>query len=337
MAEKLRVGLIGAGNMGRSHSQGWKLTPNGQITAVCDADEKRGRDLATELGVPWFSDYKELVNGSTIDAVSIATPPFLHREVAIGAAQAGKHVFVEKPMAVEVDECERMIEAAEKAGVTLMVGQVLRFLSPFAKVLELIQAGSIGKPISASVVRISNAVGRDWSAPWRAKTALSGGMLLEINAHELDLLRCIGGDVASVYAAGGNYLHPDADYPDIAFVSLNFASGAVGSLYSSLASSLSETSGHVQGDEGTIRYNGWGTRGTLEWRRFDQEQPTVIALDTVQLPPGVAYELEQFAKAVQTRSAPVVPGLDGLKVVEIAHAAYESARTGRSIKLPKRV
>ncbi len=336
MSDKLAVGLIGAGNMGRSHAKGWAGTSNGHITAVCDADDPRGTALATELKVPWFSDYQALVDSSIIQAVSIATPPFLHTPVAVAAAKAGKHVFCEKPMAVEVSDCEKIIAAATAAGVTLMVGQVLRYLSPFAKVLDLIREGVIGKPIAAQIVRISSSVGRDWSAAWRMSKASSGGMLLEINAHEIDFLRCIGGDVLSVAATGENFLHPDADYPDVAFVNLKFRNGAIGTLYSSLASGLSETSGHIQGTEGSIRYNGWGTRGTLDYRRFDQKEPTVISLDTVVLPPGVEHELGLFAAASLNGTPPPVTGLDGLKVIEIANAAYQAATTGETIVLPER-
>jgi predicted dehydrogenase len=334
--QQVGIGVIGAGGMGTSHARAIGTLSRARVTAVSDSDEARGRKLADELGVPWFGDYTQMLRDERVDAVAIASPPFLHKEMAVAAAQAGKHVFCEKPMAVTVADCEAIIAAAERAGVKLMVGQVLRFLSPFSKVRELVQEGTIGKPLSAQITRLSGRGEGVWSAHWRASLEASGGILLEINAHEIDFLRCLCGDVASVYAEAGNYMHPDADYPDLAFVSLRFRGGAIGNLYSSNASALGGTWGLVQGREGAVRYDGWGKRGTIEVKRFADEAPTVIDLATIEIQPGVAYELDQFARAIQEDTPPIVSGLDGLKVVEIARAAYESADTGRRIELPER-
>ena len=149
-------------------------------------------------------------------------------------------------------------------------------------------------------------------------------------------MRCLGGDVATVYAEADNYIHPDADYPDLAFVLLRYRNGGIGCLYSSNASPLGETSGKVQGTEGAIRYNGWGKRGSIELRRLRDTQTTVFRLEDLEAPPGVAYELDRFAEAVLTGTTPVVTGLDGLKVVEIARAAYTSASERRPVLLPER-
>lgn len=335
MQEPVQIGVIGAGGMGSSHAKSIQTLQRARVAAVSDSDETRGRKLAEEMGVPWFGDYQQMLRERAIDAVSIASPPFLHKEMALAAAAAGKHIFCEKPMAVNVADCETMIQAAERAGVTLMVGQVLRFLQPFLKVRDLLESGAIGRVISAEVTRIAGGFGAA-SVPWRERLEQSGGLLLEINAHEIDLLRCLGGDVTSVYAEAGNFLHPAADYPDLAFVLLRFRNGAIGCLYSSNASTLGETSGTVQGTEGAIRYNGWGKRGTIELRRRGEERPTVFRLEELEAQPGVAYELDRFAEALLTGTPPIVSGLDGLKVVEIARAAYTSATEHRPLTLPER-
>jgi predicted dehydrogenase len=334
--EQLRIAVIGAGGMGTSHARAIQTLPNARLVAVSDTDEERGRKLSEDMEVPWYADYVAMARSDDVHAVSIASPPFLHKDMAVTVAEIGKHVFCEKPMAVHVADCEAIIAAAERAGVTLMVGQVLRFLSPFIKVLELVDSGAIGTPISALVTRLSGRRGGGMSAHWRGSLESSGGILMEINAHEIDLLRCLCGDVASVYAEGGNYLHPQADYPDLAFVSLRFRSGAIGSLYTSSASALGGTSGLIQGSDGAIRYQGWGKQGSIEWKRFDDAQPTVINLADLDYQPGVTHEFQRFAEAALTHTPPVVPGLDGLKVVEIARAAYDSAASGRRIELPQR-
>lgn len=335
MQEPVRIGVIGAGGMGSSHAQGIATLQRARVAAVSDSDEARGRKLATDMSVPWYGDYQEMLRAGEIDAVSIASPPFMHKEMALAAAAAGKHIFCEKPMAVNVADCEAMIQAAERAGVTLMVGQVLRFLQPFLKVRELVESGAIGRTVGVEITRVSGG-GSVGTVPWRTRLEQSGGLLMEINAHEIDLLRCLGGDVASVYAEADNYVHPDADFPDLAFVLLRFRNGAIGSLYTSSACPLGQTSGTVQGTEGAIRYNGWGKRGSLELRRMGDSQPTVFRLEDLDAPPGVAYELDRFAEAVLTGTTPVVTGLDGLKVVEIARAAYTSAGEHRPVTLPER-
>ncbi len=328
------MGVIGAGGMGTSHAVAIKTLQRARVVAVADSDEERGRKLAGAIAVPWFSDYNQMIEADEIDAVSSASPPFLQKEMAITAA-AGKHIFSEKQMSVNVADCEAMIQGAERAGDTLMVGQVLRFLMPFLKVRELVDSGAIGRPIAAAVTRLGGD-GSVWMMPWRARLKQSGGLLLEINAHEIDFLRSLGGDVASVYAEADNFLQPDADYPDLAFVLLRFRNGGIGCRYSSNASPLTETSGKVQGTEVTIRYNGWGKRGTIELQRMSDSQPTVFHLEAIEAPPGVAYELDRFAEAVLTGAPPVVSGLDGLKVVEIGRAAYTSASERRPVLLPTR-
>ncbi len=117
--EPIRIGVIGAGGMGTSHAVAMKTLHRARVVAVADSDEERGHKLAGAIAVPWFADYKQMIEADEIDAVSIASPPFLHKEMAITAAAAGKHIFCEKPMSVNVADCEAMIQAAERAGVTL--------------------------------------------------------------------------------------------------------------------------------------------------------------------------------------------------------------------------
>ncbi|MCL4543915.1 MAG: Gfo/Idh/MocA family oxidoreductase [Chloroflexi bacterium] len=336
MTEIVRIGLIGAGGMGRGHADAVRGLTNAKIVAVAETDEGRGRELAGRLGVPWIRDYHELLLDDAIDAVSIASPPFLHREMVEAAAAAKKHVFCEKPLAPTVADCEVMLAAAEQASITLMVGQVLRYLSPFLKIREIVNSGGIGTPLSAFVTRLSGGRDSSFEIPWRKRLATSGGVLMEINAHELDLLRCLCGDVASVYAEMDNYSHPDHDYCDLAFISLRFRNGAIGLLYSSTTSAIGGTSGLIQGTEGAIRYEGWGRRGRIEWKRYDAAEPVIIDLSTLEARNGYEHEFDLFAQAVLQRTVPEITGLDGLKAVELAEAAYTAGRTRQPLVLPVR-
>ena len=191
VAEQLQVALIGYKFMGKSHSNAYRQVAHffpdlGAVpvmNTLCGRDRVGVEQAARQMG--WqnvATDWKEVVRRPDIDLVDIVTPGDSHAEIAIAAAQAGKHVFCEKPMAVNVADCEAMIQAAGQAGVTLMVGQVLRFLQPFLKVRELVDSGAIGRPISAEVTRIGGGDSA-WTVPWRARLEQSGGLLLEINAH----------------------------------------------------------------------------------------------------------------------------------------------------------
>ncbi|MCL4540894.1 MAG: Gfo/Idh/MocA family oxidoreductase [Chloroflexi bacterium] len=334
--DTLEIGLIGAGGMGKGHAEAVAQLTNARIAAVAEPDEQRGKPLAEQLDVPWYSDYHLLLEDQRITAISIATPPFLHREVAEAAAAAGKHIFCEKPLAPTVADCEAILKAVSQTQAVFFTGQVLRYLSPFVKVREIVTSGGIGQPISAFIARLSGGRDTSFEVPWRKRLALSGGLLMEVNAHELDLLRCLCGDAVSVYAEMDNFSHPEHDYCDLAFVSIRFQNGAIGSLYSSNTSALGGTNGTIQGSEGAVRYSGWGQRGTIEWKRYDADRPTIIDLSTLNVPRGYVHEFALFVQSVLEKTPPEITALDGLKAVELAEAAYTSGRTRQPVIIPIR-
>lgn len=332
----LEIGLIGAGGMGRGHAEAVAQLTNARIAAIAEPDEQRGKSLAERFDVPWYPDYHPLLEDQRIQAISIAVPPFLHREVVEAAAAAGKHIFCEKPLAPTVGDCEAILNAVSQARVILFTGQVLRYLSPFVKVREIVAGGGIGQPISAFITRLSGGRDTSFEIPWRKRLALSGGILMEVNAHEFDFLRCLCGDAASVYAEMDNFSHPEHDYCDLAFVTIRFQHGAIGVLYSSNTSAIGGTSGIIQGSEGAVRYRGWGQRGTIEWKRYDTDQPTMIDLSTLDVPNGYIHEFALFVQSVLENTPPEITALDGLKAVELAEAAYRSGRTQQPVVIPIR-
>jgi len=330
--ERLGVGLIGCGSMGRSLGRQLAHVESARLVGITDVSPEALKQASEELGAPPVSTAEALLASPEVQAVVIAAPPFEHRALTEAAAARGKHVFVEKPMAPNTRDCDAMSAAVERAGVTLMVGQVLRYYPTWWQILELVRAGEIGKPLAVAITRISSGWG-GWSVPWRNSLDLSGGLLMEVNAHEIDFMCQVCGEVTRVYAEADRYCDDPADYPNLYFVSLRFAGGAVGLLHSSQLAAVADLSGKVQGSEGTIVYtNGFSPSGEIRYARREGEVQR-IGVSEIQVEQPVRKELRLFVETILTGAPSPIPAADGRRNVAIAEAAYESARTGEAVLL----
>ena len=318
--------------MGRSLAKQLLELEDAQLVGVADVSSEAVSAASAELEAPGYPSAEALLDRPDLEAVMIASPGFQHRPLTELAASRGKHVFVEKPLATNTPDCDAILQAAERAGITLMVGQVLRYYPTWWKVIELVRGGEIGEPLGITVTRIDGGWG-GWAQPWRNSLAMSGGRLMEVNAHEIDFMCQICGDVERVYAEADHYGTEDSsDYPNLYFVSLRFASGAVGMLHTSSISAIGDLSGKVQGSEGTIVYtNGFGGGGAEIRHAKRDGQPQVIAVSDIQIEQPVRKELRLFVEAVRTGTPPPIPGAEGRRNVAIAEAAYESARIGQPV------
>ncbi|HID11748.1 MAG TPA: Gfo/Idh/MocA family oxidoreductase, partial [Candidatus Latescibacteria bacterium] len=248
--------------------------------------------------------------------------------MALASARAGKHIFCEKPMALSVASCDRMIAAAEDAGVKLMVGQVLRYIPRFAKIKEIVDSGVLGGPFAISIVRM----GRGWGAAdvhWRRRRDMVGGVLFEVSVHELDFMCYIMGEVERVAAFTGRYIHRDIDYEDTAQVLLRFRNGGLGSLVAGVSSAIGVYEGKMLCGKGSLF---WGWDG-IRYRTFEGEEVRV-GEDELPTEPGVHRELREFVEAVREGKPATIPGEEGRRAVEVVEAAYRSAETGREVSLP---
>lgn len=315
--------------MGRSLGRQLVQLETARLVGVNDIHEAAVTQAAEELKAPAYPSVETLLSLPELDAVIVAAPPFEHRRLTELATARGKHVFVEKPMAANTADCDAMTAAAEAAGVVLSVGQVLRYYPCWWQILQLVRQGVIGKPLAVTVTRISGGWS-GWSVPWRNSLEESGGLLMEVNAHELDFMCQVCGDVERVYAEADHYLDEDpSDYPNLFFVSLRFQSGAVGMLHSSTLSTINDLTGKVQGSEGTIVYtDGFGPDGVIQYRRRDGELQTIRVAD-IDTEQPIRHELRLFVEAVLNGSPAPIPASEGRRNVAVALAAYESARTGQ--------
>ena len=215
MKQKISVALIGSGRAGMIHARNFKgSVPCAKIVAVCDPVPEAAKSAAQELEIDLcYTDYKQVMENEDIDAVIVATPTKYHCEIVIAAANAGKHILCEKPMAMSVEECDRMDEAAKRNHVALQVAFMRRFDASFMAAKKMVDQGEIGDVV---MVR-SNTRGPSIPKPWMYDISKSNGPLAEVCSHDIDSLRWFtNSDFKTVFAIGGNYRCPDAkkEFPD---------------------------------------------------------------------------------------------------------------------------
>ncbi|NOZ24208.1 MAG: Gfo/Idh/MocA family oxidoreductase [Planctomycetes bacterium] len=332
---KLSVGIIGCGPMGQSLAKGCTALQQVEIKAASDVNQELLDQFCSQFAAKGYADYREMIDSAGLDAAIVASPPFLHREMVEALADAGVHVFCEKPMAPTVADCDAMIEVCDNKDVKLMIGQVCRYHAIHSKVKDAVASGDFGKPLCMIVRRLGGGFGGIWRKEWRTKRAMSGGNLMEINAHEIDFMRWVCGEVARVGAVG--VAHPDSknDYPDAVVVTMHFRDGAIGSLHSSSISPISAYGGRVDCEGGSLHFPSiWGEGSGIHIKREDET--SFIAASEIKVETPVTHELRVFFDSILSDETPPVTGKDGRAAVEIAQAAYLSIEEKRLVELPLR-
>ena len=225
------IGIIGAGHFGAVHARAMAEVDGVQLVASCREDRAAAEQFAQDHGGSAYSDWRQLLADPKVDAVVIATPHHLHEEIAIGAAEAGKHILLEKPMAPTTRACDAINAAVAKAGVKLMVGHVMHFALPCLRAKAILDSGVIGKPVLGSSWMIKlwmESNRRDW----HKNTASGGGMLMTAGIHALDrLVWLMGQDVVGVNALAGTFFH-EQEADDSALIGLRFGNGGIGQVQS---------------------------------------------------------------------------------------------------------
>lgn len=195
----LKIGVLGAGFMGGTHARAYAKLPEVQVVAVSSRSAEKAEALAKEVGAEALTDSMALATDPRLDAVSITLPTNLHKDYTIAALNAGKHVFLEKPMGLSVEECDAMIEAAQKNQRLLMIAHVLRFWPEYMALVEFVKSGELGKPLSATAKRLS---ARPTWGDWFVNPEWTGGAVLDLQVHDLDTLNWLFGSPKTVYARG---------------------------------------------------------------------------------------------------------------------------------------
>ena len=349
----VRIGIVGSGFVASLQAQALKLVPDAAIVAAASPNAEHVWTFARTFGIRHaFVEYRDMLEGDLVDAVTVACPNDLHCEVTLAAAAAGKHVFVDKPLALNLAQCDRMIKACRDHHVLLMYGENLCFAPKYVRARDLAQEGALGRVYYVRQLECHNGPHSDWF--WDVERS-GGGVLMDMGCHSIAFCRWLYGNapVESVYAELGRFAHGNRTKgDDHSLVVMRFgaagagpdAGGGIGVAENSwaragglddraeiygtqgltvadLARGSALTSYSEQGYGYAIE-KASGTRGWT-WTGFEEVWNE-----------GFAQEMAHFVACVRDGEQPLLTGEDGRAVLEIICAAYESAGTGRRVSLP---
>lgn len=311
------------------------------MVAVCDVVRERADAIASRFGVPAFYSIDEFLNHKDMQAVSVLTPSGMHPAHVIAAAKAGKHVIVEKPMALRLEDADVMMNACDAAAVKLFVVKQNRFNVPVKKAREALEAGRFGRLILGTVrVRWCRDQAYYDQDKWRGTWAYDGGVLANQASHHVDMLEWFFGDVVSVHARAATAL-VNIEAEDTAVATLKFRNGALGIIEATTAVRPTDLEGSLSilGEGGAVEIAGFAVNKIRHWQ-FSKELDSdreVIERFSVN-PPNVygfghqAY-YEHVVKCLNDQSPALVDGLQGRKSLELISALYESIETGKEVSL----
>jgi predicted dehydrogenase len=318
----MRIGLIGAGAVAPLHARAAGLLPGLQLTAVCDIDAGAAREVAEPIGADVFTDYRALIASGTAEAVIVNTPHALHRDMAVAAARAGLHVLVEKPMAVTLEDCDAMVDAADDAGVVLRVGQIQHFLPEKSAAATAIAQGAIGRVQMVHDYRTTDYRPGSRSAWFLNPELAGGGAVMNIGGHCIDrVLWMAGAEALTVSATTLNRFGVAVETDATMRIQLANDVTAAVSVVSDSPRRRDELT--VVGELGSLVVN--PRTGTA--LRRDGETLVLHEPSANDIPEAFVRQLADFAAAVA--GAPSAVSLAHSRhVVELVLAVYSSAANG---------
>ena len=348
--EKVRLGLIGMGLIGTPHMKTLKKVEECDLVAISDIEDKH-RETAVRVGAKFYLNYEEMIEKEQLQGVIIATPNHLHVPMGITCARKGLHLFVEKPVAPNLNEADRLIEAAKQNKVSILVGHQRRFNPLVEKAREIVRGGGLGKLVGITLTWALLKPPPYFEGPLAWRREKGGGPILINLIHEIDNLRYICGEVKQVYALVSDQVRK---FPveDTASITLRFESGALGTIFlSDCAPSLSAyeaTTGetpYIYGTDSGNCYHFFGTEAALEFpqmRKLFYSDPTKIGwnypiseerIKVVRGDDPYTREFRHFCKVILGEEAPRTSGEDGKRTLEVTLAAQKSGETGQLINL----
>jgi UDP-N-acetyl-2-amino-2-deoxyglucuronate dehydrogenase len=339
----MRFALVGCGRIAKRHTDllGLGQIAGARLVSVCDVVAERARHYGERFDVPWFTDFHEMARQVDADVFVILTESGHHAEHALALAPYGRHIMVEKPMALTLADADAMIDACDRHGVKLFVVKQNRFNVPVIKLRQALEAGRLGRLVLGTVrVRWCRTQAYYDQDAWRGTWALDGGVLTNQASHHVDLLEWMMGEVDSVFARSLTAL-VDIEAEDTAVVLLRFRSGALGVVEATTAVRPRDLEGSLSilGERGSVEIGGFAVNQMKVWEFVDPlpEDSTVMEKFSVN-PPNVygyghqAY-YEHVVDCIRNDRRQLVDGLEGRRSLELISAIYESIETGREVQL----
>jgi predicted dehydrogenase len=333
---RLRFALFGAGDFGPYFAP--YINEVAELVAICEPRPEARQNFARQTGlhVTAFDTIERLLADVDIDAVAITSPNCTHKEIALAAARAGKHVYCEKAMANSVPDCWEMVRACATAGVRLMVGHKRRLRPPWARMAAL--RDRLG-PVAAITACLYYDARPYNHQGWWTKANLCGGLLDVAGVHTIDCMRAMCGDVANVRALAAPQIDPRYDFPDTLHVALQFKDGATASLNASLMYPLQKFRESV-GAQVICRHGGMHLDTFLDhidlfWQHHSEAARHHERFDDLGFDHAYRQEIGDFVRWITDGSQPCLTWREGLRCVEVMEAAHRSAsENGKVIQLP---
>lgn len=340
----IKFALVGCGRIAKRHAEllGLNQIAGARLVAVCDIRPDRATAYGDRFGVPAYTSLEAMLERKDIDVVSVLTPSGSHADIAIAVAVSGRNVVVEKPMALTLEDADRMVAAAEKARVRLFVVKQNRFNVPVVKAREALDAGRLGKLVLGTVrVRWCRDQAYYDQDSWRGTWAQDGGVIANQASHHVDMLAWFMGPVESVHARGATSL-VDIETEDTAVATVRFANGALGVVEATAATRPKDLEGSlsVLGSGGTVEISGFAVNQMRHWnfvssRPEDDEVREKYSVN----PPNVygfghqAY-YEHVVDCLSHGKPALVDGREGRSSLEFVLGLYESMATGGEVRFP---
>lgn len=342
----IRVALIGTGSIAHAHLEAYALFPERcKVVALVNNQEERARQLKEKFNLDCaiFTDYRVMLQEEKVDLVSICIPPKAHAPMAIDCLKAGKHVFVEKPMAMSLEECDQMIEAADESGRILSVVGQNRYFDPIWKLKKTLDSGMIGKVVHAQVDshwwRGESYYDLWWRGTWETE---GGGCTLNHGVHHMDMLQWMMGMPQTVQAVISNASHPNSEVEDISIAILSYPNGSLAQITSSVIHHGEEQRMVFQGQRASISAPWKVYASTALENGFPERNPELETeiqhyYENLESLPynGHAGQIDDVMRAIENNSTDVlIDGREGRKIIELVMAIYESAITAKPVQLP---
>ena len=328
----VNIVMVGAGGIARTHGSVLMRIPDANIVGVVDPNQERAQAVASTIGAPVCENLEDCVEAA--DVVYLLTPPSTHRELALKAIKAGKHIVCEKPISISLDDAAIMVQAAQEADVKLMVAFNNRFRKGFKRLKEMVDDNILGKLVNMWSQRIGRGIPEGYN--WRTDPKLMCGMSIESLSHDIDLIRWIAGEIVDVRA---NIVASNPDlkgFDDNAHVVMTLSNGGTAVIHASWSSHLGMNARGVVGTLGTAVVDGPGLwHGThLRWRTSAMKHEHIKVINDSYATSN-CYELENrhFIDCIANDLRPAITGADGLAALKVSHAILDSHHKNRVICL----
>jgi len=313
--KKLKTAVIGTGFWGKNHARVYKELAETELLAICDIDAERASNVAKQFGVTPYTSAEKMLKNEDIEAVSVCTWSTSLAKEATKAVRNGKHVLVEKPMAASTKQAEKLYETAEKMGVHLTVGFLMRFIPGLQRMKKAVEDKAIGELVCATAKRVSQ---------WPERIG-DVGVVKDTAIHDIDvMLYLFNEDPIAVYAKTGNMRHKK--FEDYAQIMLTFKGGKSAFIESNWLTPYKTRILIATGSEAIMRLDYITQELTVE-----DAKETVQPRYQIQEP--LKLELQHFANCILKKEKPLITGLDGLKALRIAESAIKSSSTDKIIRL----